>query len=241
MQRGILSIDIGGSGLKADVVDDAGNLLTGRVRVPTPKPSPPDVVVDAIVALVQDLPAFDRISIGFPGVVKDGKVLTAVNLGGAIWLGYPLAQVLSQRLGGFPARLINDADMQGYALVSGVGLELVITLGTGIGSALFRDGQLMPHMEFGHHPFRGDETYEEQMGEAALRRIGQVQWQRRVQRMLVVLDNLLHPDRIYLGGGNARLLDAPLAANVIIGSNEAGVKGGAALWRDPAHAPSSSG
>ena len=234
MKPGILSIDIGGTGLKADVIDDRGNLQTERVRVPTPHPSPPDVVVAAIVEMVGSLPAYDRISIGFPGVVRDGKVLTAVNLGPEQWLDFPLAATLSKKLGGHPARLLNDADMQGYALVSGKGLELVITLGTGFGSALFRDGELMPHMELGHHPFRNNKTYEDYLGDAHLKRVGKKRWNKHVRQALDVLYRLLHPDRIYLGGGNTRKLESGLPAYAVVGSNDAGIEGGAALWRKPA-------
>lgn len=231
MTPGILSIDIGGSGLKADVVDDQGNMLADRVRVPTPRPAPPEVVVAAIVEMVRCLPAYDRISIGFPGVVRDGKVLTAVNLEPDAWLYYPLADTLSQKLGGHPARLLNDADMQGYALVSGEGIELAVTLGTGFGSALFRDGELMPHMELAHHPFRKGLSYEHYLSDANLKRVGKKRWNGYVLDALQVLYNLLLPDRIYIGGGNTRMLAADLPAYVVVGSNDAGIEGGAALWK----------
>jgi len=231
MKPGILAIDIGGSGIKADVIDEDGVMQTGRVRIDTPKPAKPKVVVEAIVNLVKDLPAYDRISIGFPGVVRDGKVLTAANLGKDIWYGFPLADTLSERLGGHPARLLNDADMQGFALIEGKGVELVITLGTGFGSALFRDGDLMPHMELGHHPVHKDRTYDEYVGNAAFERIGKRRWNSRMARVLPILHTLLHADRIHIGGGNARELTITLPDNVKVGSNDAGIRGGAALWR----------
>lgn len=232
MKPGILAIDIGGSGLKADVVDDNGTMQAGKVRVDTPQPATPKVVVDTIVKMVKDLPAYDRISIGFPGVVRDGKVLTAANLGRDIWYEFPLADTLSKRLGGHPARLLNDADMQGYALIDGKGVELVITLGTGFGSALFRNGELMPHMELGHHPVHKDKTYDQYVGNQAFEKIGKRRWNARMEKVLPLLHAFLHADTIHIGGGNARELTIKLPNNVKVGSNDAGIRGGAALWRD---------
>lgn len=231
MKRHILAIDIGGSGLKATVIDERGNMLAERVRVPTPHPCPPGKMVDLLVKMAASLPAFDCIAIGFPGVVRHGKILTAVNIGGADWNGFALAEAVSRRLDGKPARMVNDADMQGLALVSGKGIEFVFTFGTGVGTSLFRDGELMPHMELAHHPMRGNETYEDYLGEAALEKVGKKRWNRRVRKALKLVEILLRPDRIYLGGGNSRHVEQDLSDSVIIGSNEAGLMGGAELWR----------
>jgi len=234
---GILAVDIGGSGLKAAVIDDTGTRISKRVRVPTPQPCPPGVLVDKVARMAAKLEGYDRISIGFPGVIRQQRVLTAVNLGSKEWIGFPLAQVLGERLG-CPARMINDADMQGYGLVRGSGLEFVMTLGTGVGTALFRDGELMPHLELAHHPMEDGKTYEECLGDAALRAEGRPCWNRRLGRALALVDVLLKPDRIHLGGGNAREVEAGLPPHVSVGSNDAGLAGGAALWRrwNPAHA-----
>lgn len=231
MGAGILAIDIGGTGLKAAVIDDAGHMVSDRVRVATPHPAPPAVVVDALAALVAPLPAFDRISIGFPGVVRDGKVLTAPNLGTPDWAGFGLADALSGRLGGHPARMINDAEMQGFGIVSGKGLEMVLTLGTGAGTALFRDGELMPHMELAHHPVHDDKTYDEWLGRAAFEEAGRKHWSHRVAKVADLLFILLHYDRLYIGGGNAKHIAVELPDTVTIASNDAGLEGGAALWR----------
>lgn len=230
---GILSLDIGGSGLKATVIDAQGQMLHEKVRVETPHPCPPELLIKLVVEMVGPLPAFDRIAIGFPGVVREGRVLTAVNLGNEAWLDFDLAGALSQALGGHPARLINDADMQGFGLISGKGIEMVATLGTGMGTALFRDGILMPHMELAHHPMRNNKTYEDYLGDAAFKRVGKKRWNKRLGQALQLIDLLLRPDRIYLGGGNARHVTLELAPHVIIGSNNAGIEGGAALWREP--------
>ncbi|MEP6664057.1 MAG: ROK family protein, partial [Verrucomicrobiota bacterium] len=141
--KNILAIDVGGTGLKASVIGPNGKMLVERVRVETPYPCPPKTLVDALIKLVKPLPKFDCVSVGFPGVVRDGKVLTAPHFGNKIWQGFELAKALQAGLRK-PVRLINDAEMQGLAAIRGSGLELVITLGTGVGSALFRDGKLMP-------------------------------------------------------------------------------------------------
>ncbi len=226
---GILAIDIGGSALKAALIDEGGQLRSERLKVPTPRPCTTERMVDELEALVAPLSGYDRIAIGFPGVIRNQRVRTAVNIGGDDWFDFPLADAVSERLG-HPARLVNDADMQGFALVSGEGLELVLTLGTGLGSAWFRDGELMPHMELGHHPLRDGKTYEELLGGAALDRFGPEQWNQHLAHALHTVQVLLNADRIILGGGNARKVTLSLPPHVSVGSNEAGVIGGAALW-----------
>lgn len=228
---GILAIDVGGTGLKTAVIDDEGKMLTDRARVPTPHPCPPAALIDAVAGMAADFPAFDRISIGFPGVVRNGHVLTAPNLGTEDWAGFGLTDAISQRFGGHPARLINDAEMQGFAIVAGKGLEMVLTLGTGAGTALFRDGELMPHMELAHHPIRGDKTYDEYLGNAAFEAEGKKHWNKRVERTIGILFTLLHYDHLYLGGGNSKHIDFELPSAVTVASNEAGLEGGAGLWR----------
>src|SRR6202044_1268705 len=129
----ILSIDIGGTGLKAAIVDLDGKLLTERVRIPTPHPCPPPVLLESVARLVAPLPAHQRIAAGFPGVVRGGSVITAPHFGTKHWAGFGLAEALSQRLGS-DCLLINDAEMQGLAAIKGKGLELMLTLGTGAGT-----------------------------------------------------------------------------------------------------------
>jgi polyphosphate glucokinase len=229
--KGILAIDVGGTGLKAVVLDDTGDMVHERARVPTPHPCPPKVLIDAVAGLTAGFPDFDRIAVGFPGVVRNGTVLTAPNLGTQDWAGYDLAKGLSDRLGGHPVKIINDAEMQGLALVSGKGLELVLTLGTGAGTALFRDGDLMPHMELAHHPLHEDKTYDEYLGNAAYEETGKKHWSHRVLRTIDILYTLLHFDHLYIGGGNAKHIEGDLPKNVTIASNEAGLEGGAKLWQ----------
>ncbi|QIB34320.1 ROK family protein [Ancylobacter pratisalsi] len=228
---GILAVDVGGTGLKAAVIDDEGVMISERERVDTPHPCPPQVLLDIYAGMAAKLPAFNRIAIGFPGVVRHGSVLTAPNLGTEAWAGFALAEGMSKRLGGHPARLINDAEMQGLGIVSGKGLEMVLTLGTGAGTALFRDGQLMPHMELAHHPVHEGLTYDEYLGVAAYEAHGKKHWNRHVAHVIELLYVLLHYDRLYLGGGNSKHVEIDLPDRVIIASNDAGLTGGAKLWR----------
>jgi polyphosphate glucokinase len=226
-----LAIDIGGSHLKAGVLDANGTLVAGPVRVATPTPATPRQVLDALMAMIRPLGSFHRVSVGFPGVVRNGMVLTAPNLGTKQWRNFPLGPTLSEQLGK-PVRLLNDASMQGLGVIVGKGLECVLTLGTGMGFALFRQGHLMPHMEMGQHIARGDATYDQYVGDAALRDIGRKPWNKRMRKVVDAMQTLLNYDTLYIGGGNARHIDFDLPANVHIVSNQAGVTGGARLW-DP--------
>jgi polyphosphate glucokinase len=224
-----LSVDIGGSGVKTIVLDNAGNPTTERARTETPQPATPDVVIDAIVALSQTQGQFHRASVGFPGVVSSGVTKTAVNLHPS-WVGFDLADTLANRLDA-PVRVINDADMQGFGAIGGKGVELVITLGTGFGSALFVDGKLLPNLEMGHHRFRRGETYEQQLGRATLDAIGQKKWNRRLEKAIASLEHLFNYDYLYIGGGEATKINLQLQPNVKIIPNISGLLGGIALWR----------
>jgi polyphosphate glucokinase len=226
-----LAIDVGGSGLKASVIDEAGRLLTERVRVDTPVGSPPKEIVETLVRLVAPLGGYDRVSVGFPGVVRKGRILTAPNLDNKGWKDFDLAGALGRGLGK-PVRVANDADVQGLAVVEGKGVEMVITLGTGFGTGLYLDGRLAPHLELSHHPFRKGETYDEHLGNAARKRVGNRKWNRRVKKAIRTLRALTSFDRLYIGGGNAKKIDFELDPDVTLVSNDAGIKGGIALWQD---------
>jgi polyphosphate glucokinase len=223
-----LGIDIGGTGLKALILDARGKSLTERVRVETPRPATPTAVMRALQQLVAPLGKFDRVSCGFPGVVFDGEVKTAPNLDPA-WTGFPLAATLTQRLHK-PARAMNDAGVQGFGVVDGQGLEMVLTLGTGLGCALFYQGTYIPNLELAHHPFRKGRTYEEMVGARALEHYGKKKWNRHVAEALAQIQPIWNPDRIFLGGGNAKHLTIELPPGVRITSNVAGLLGGIALW-----------
>ena len=242
--RYALAIDVGGTGLKASILDASGKMIADRVRVDTTYPLSPDDFVDAIVKLVQPLPRADRASMGFPGVVRNGRIVTAphfVTKKGpgtevvpallAAWTNFDAASRIGDRLS-LPTRILNDADLQGLAVVTGHGLELVITLGTGVGTALFQNGVLAPHLELAHHPFRKNQTYNDQLGEAAFEKIGNKRWRARVALALGELDDLIHYDHCFIGGGNSRHLQGHIKGPVTLVDNVAGILGGIKLWDD---------
>jgi polyphosphate glucokinase len=224
-----LSIDIGGTHIKGSVLDPAGSMIAERVEIDTPLPADPANVLDAIISLARRLPSYDRVSAGFPGVVKLGLVITAPNLGTGAWRDFDLARALCERLHA-PARVINDAVVQGLGVVEGHGLECALTLGTGVGCALYRDRRLVLPMEFGQHRVRGRKTYDQYLGNAALRAKGKKRWNRRLRKTIDVLASLVNYDVLYIGGGNARKVDLDLPDNVRVVSNTAGITGGVRLW-----------
>src|SRR5438309_2376456 len=181
-----LAIDIGGTGIKAVTLSTTGKPLTKRARVKTPRPATPAAVMNTIVELAKAHGSFDRVSVGFPGVVRRGITLNAPNLNGK-WGGFHLADALTKKLG-VPVRVANDADVQGLGVISGDGVELVITLGTGFGSGLFVDGKLVPNLEIPHHPFAKGKTYEQLLGDAARRRIGNKKWNKRLLKAIEALE-----------------------------------------------------
>ncbi|HZR84425.1 MAG TPA: ROK family protein [Candidatus Binatia bacterium] len=225
-----LAIDVGGTGLKMLVLDARGRPIDERGRVDTPRPATPDAVLRALADLVRSQPGFDRVSVGFPGVVHGGVIETAPNLDPKFH-GVDLARALT-KITGKPTRVANDADVQGYAVIRGRGVEMVLTLGTGLGSALYVDGLLVPNLELGHHFYRHSQTYEDSVGRAALDKVGRKRWRRRVRKVIDHLAPVFNYRMLFLGGGNAKHLHrADLPANVRIVSNEAGMLGGIALWR----------
>lgn len=224
-----LAIDIGGTRLKAGLLNPAGLLVREPNRTDTPVHATPAAVVKALLALAAPLAPFDRVSVGFPGVVRHGQVLTAPNLGTADWRDFKLAAVLADGLGK-PVRMLNDAEVQGLGVISRQGLECVITLGTGMGFALFQDGQPAPHLELSQHPIHKDKTYDQFIGVVAYRKVGRKRWNRRVSRALAAITTLVGYDTLYIGGGNAKQLTLELASNAKVVANEAGITGGVRLW-----------
>lgn len=224
-----LAIDVGGTRLKCGLLDRAGGMLGERVRTDTPHPAPPSAVLEALFGLVPQVGSFDRISVGFPGVVRAGRVLTAPNLGTKAWHGFDLTGALAERYGK-PVRLLNDASVQGLGVITGHGLECVVTLGTGFGFALYQGGRLGPHLEMGQHNARGKMTYDQYVGIAALKDVGPKKWNRRVRRTIAQIETLVTYDTLYIGGGNAKVIDFDLPPGVQVVSNDAGITGGVRLW-----------
>lgn len=237
-----LAIDIGGSGFKAAVLGADGAMLTQRVRIETPYPCPPETFVDAVTRLVHDLGTWDRVSVGFPGLVRDGRVRNIPTLSrrsydgetdpelAGLWENFDLQTALGDSFG-VPVKVANDADVQGCAVVQGRGFEFVMTLGTGVGTALFLNGRLAPHLEAGHAPFRKGDTFEDQLGNVARMAVGNDRWRRRLLKAIDAYHSFIFFDTIYIGGGNAKHVDPDmLPAHARLVDNTAGITGGVRLW-----------
>lgn len=225
----ILSIDIGGSHVKATLLNSKGKSLYDYKKAVTKQPATPENLLNTIKELIAGFPPFDCISIGFPGYVKNGVVRTAPNLGTDAWTGVDFQKRIEKALGK-PARMINDADMQGLGVVKGKGLELVVTLGTGFGTALLLDGVLLPHLELAHHPVTRTKDYDQYIGDKALLKLGPERWNLRMEKVLDILKTVFNYDTLYISGGNARKLTLDLDKNIKVISNKDGIKGGARLW-----------
>jgi polyphosphate glucokinase len=228
----ILAIDIGGTGLKAAIVGPDGHFLAERVRIRTPPKCTPKRMVPLLASLVKPLGAFDAVTIGFPGYVRGGRVFTAPHLGTEAWAGFALESAM-RRVLRKPVRLLNDADVQGLAAIRGKGLEMVCTLGTGLGTAWFRDGELMPHMDLAHMAVHRKDDFDRYIGDRTRRKIGDRHWNRRVGKVIGMLRTVFNFDRLYLGGGNSGRVTLELPADVRVVSNDAGMEGGAFAWRRP--------
>jgi polyphosphate glucokinase len=250
MTTGLIGVDIGGSGIKAGLVDARrGELIGDRIRVETPQPAVPDAVVEAAAGVVAQ---FGRdagpVGIGLPSALVDGTAMTAANIDPA-WIGVKAAERFSEAVGR-TCVVLNDADAAGLAEIrfgagKGVkGVVLMLTLGSGIGSALFLDGALVPNMELGHIDIRGKDA-ELRASAGARERHGQSvkEWAPLLDEYLNRVDKLVWPDLIILGGGVSKDADKfiplltvrpPVVAAQL--RNEAGIVG-AALVADAGDAP----
>ena len=241
-----LGVDCGGSGIKASVLDESGVLHAPPVRVRTPYPLPPGRLVDTIAALAADLPPAHRVTVGVPGMIRHGVVVATphyVTRSGPrsaivpeladAWRDCDVRALLEERLG-LPTLVLNDAEVHGAGVVTGEGIELVLTLGTGLGAALFDRGDLAPHLELSHAPVRRGLTYDVYIGQVERRRLGSTLWSRRVQRVVQGLWPVVRWDRLYLGGGNAQNVTpavlARLGERVTVVPNQAGIIGGVRAW-----------
>lgn len=224
-----LCVDIGGTGMKVMALDANGKPASERLRTPTPNPATPAKMLAALEKMREQMPACDRASVGFPGVIKQGKTLTAANLNPR-WVGFPLRATLEKHWK-LRVYLANDAAVQGYGAIKGKDVELVLTLGTGLGSALFTNGHLCPGLELGHHPWRKGKTYEDYLGKRGLEKLGKKRWNRKLAKAIAQIEHTFNWDHLYLGGGNAKLINFKLPEHVSIISNEDGLFGGVALWR----------
>jgi polyphosphate glucokinase len=237
-----LAIDVGGTGLKAVVLSPEGEMVSERVRHDTPYPCPPPVLLDELDKLAKTQPEFDRVSVGFPGAIRRGRVREVPAFSRrkpgegpdpdlvSQWTGFELEEALQARFER-PTRVANDADVQGCAVVAGHGMELVITLGTGVGSAVFFDGVLLPHMELSHGRFAEGLSIEVACGDHHREKIGNKAWRTLVASALDALEDMVLPDHLYVGGGNAKRLDpGTLGPNRTVVPNISGLLGGIKLW-----------
>jgi len=225
----VLSVDIGGSHIKATLLDSVGSKKSEYEKVDTPIPANPENVINAIKGLAKNYKSFNRVSVGFPGYIKDGIVMTAPNLGTMYWKDFNLKQKLQEELG-VPVLVVNDADLQGLGVVSGQGFEMVITLGTGFGTALLKDGILLPHIELAHHPITKKHTYDKYIGEIALQTEGEDKWNLRMKKVFATLKTVFNYDQLYISGGNGSKLNFKLDANMHLVTNVDGIRGGLRLW-----------
>jgi polyphosphate glucokinase len=224
-----LAIDIGGTGIKMIVLDATAAPLNERARTLTPHPATPEAMLDVIKTMVAAQPAFDRVAVGFPGIVKRGVTINAPNLADAAWRHFPLQERIEQ-IAGRPVRVMNDADLQGFGVIAGKGVELALTLGTGVGSGLYVDGRLVPNLELGHHPWKKDQSYEDRLRDSELQEIGKKHWSKRVFEMIEQLEPIFNYDTLHLGGGNAEHIKGDLPANVKLFTNVQGMAGGVRIW-----------
>ncbi|GAA2243235.1 ROK family protein [Rarobacter faecitabidus] len=244
-----LSVDCGGGGIKAGVLDARGTAHAAPVRVPTPYPLEPQLLVDTIASLADALPHAHRATIGLPGMIRNGVVIHTphyITRSGprsrvdedlrALWSGFDMAAALRARLR-MPVMVLNDAEVHAAGVIAGAGLELVLTFGTGLGSAHFHGGHLAPHLELSRAPVTRQNIYDEYIGEIERRRLGDALWSRRVLRVVEGLRPVFLWDRLYLGGGNSRnitrvVLDR-LGEDIVIVPNSAALVGGARAWSLP--------
>lgn len=238
----ILGIDIGGSGIKGALVDTkSGNLNSDRLRVKTPIPATPEAVVSKIKSLIKKFGYEGPIGVGFPAIVLDGIVLSAANVDDD-WIGYPGQDRIADTTG-CPVVLLNDADAAGIAeMTYGAGRDMngvvmILTLGTGIGSAVFVDGHLVPNTELGHLYLKGQDNDAEDYASDRIRsdeELGWEKWAKRLDIYLQHLELLFSPNLFILGGGvskkHAKYVPYLTVKTKVVAAllrNEAGIVGAA--------------
>ena len=223
-----LAIDVGGSHIKAALLGATGHLVSERLRIATPEPLTPKKLLATLVDMAQVLEAHDRVSVGINGLAHAGRVYSIPVTSDPAFRGFDLAGLLRKR-DRRPVRVLNDAQMHGLGFIRGRGVEMALTLGTGLGSALFIDGKLGPHVQFlaaaGYEDVRGGDY-----GDLALKALGRKKWSKRVERLIELLRQLTNFDHLYIGGGNASKLKADLPKDVTRGDNSAALLGAVRMW-----------
>ena len=241
-----LAVDCGGGGIKASVLDATGTLHAQPVRAATPYPLPPERLLAVIASLARQLPPAGRVTVGMPGMLRHGVVVATphyITRAGprtrvvpellTAWSGFDMRQAVEEALG-IPSLVLNDAEVHGCGLVTGVGLAMVITLGTGLGNAVFDSGILAPHAELSRGTVKWGLTYDEYLGEHERIRLGDAHWSHRVRAVVESFQPVYLWDRLYLGGGNARRISPTtvdrLGERVLVADNSAGILGGVRAW-----------
>lgn len=241
-----LCIDCGGGGIKGSVVDEFGTVVAAPVRRPVNYPLPPERLVSMVEAIAAELPRAARVTVGMPGMIRHGRVIATPHyitkdgprskvLPGLTdaWRGFDMQSAV-EGLFGLPTIVLNDAEVAGAGVITGTGLEMIITLGTGLGNAIFESGLLTPHAELSQGLVRWGLTYDDYLGEHERLRLGDAHWSRRVRRVVEGFWPVYRWDRLYIGGGNAvRIVTTarhPLGPDISIVPNEAGIFGGVRAW-----------
>ena len=245
-ERLTLSVDCGGLFLKSCVLDDSGTMHSKPNRIETPYPLSPSRFVETIAQIASELPKAYRATVGMPGMIRNGVVVATphyITVRGPRtridpelqeqWQDFDVQKATSEKLG-IPSLVLNDAEVHGAGIITGSGYEVVITLGTGLGFAIFYGGKLTPHFEFSHATVRRGTTYDTWIGEQERKRLGNVFWSRRIKQLVEELRPVFKWDRLYIGGGNARLIRPndlmKMGDDVVIVPNTAGVAGGVRAW-----------
>jgi polyphosphate glucokinase len=221
-QRRGFGIDVGGSGVKGGIVDlDTGQLIGERFKLPTPQPATPEAVAETIAAVVREFKWTEKLGVTYPGVVTDGIVQTAANVDKG-WIGVNAQEVIAAALGGQEVTVLNDADAAGLAEEKfgagkdNSGVIVLLTFGTGIGSAVIHNGVLLPNTEFGHLEVEGKEA-EHRAASSVKENKGwsYERWTKEVTKVLVAIENAIWPDLFIAGGGISRKADkwVPLLTN----------------------------
>jgi polyphosphate glucokinase len=241
-----LTIDCGGTGIKASIFNDRGQLIRDLPYLRTPYPLEPNLLIEIIKSfLISDI-SINRLTVGLPGMIRDGKVVVIphyINKKGPRskpdlklkkqWFGLDLQKELIKRLK-IPVLVLNDAEVHAAAVISGKELETVLTFGTGLGSAIFLNGRLSPHLEISHATIRHGKTIDSWIGEISRKRVGNKLWSRRVKTLIEELYPVILWDKLYLGGGNAQRISKAVLKNfdykVKLIPNSAGVSGGVRAW-----------
>lgn len=245
-ERLTLSVDCGGLFLKSCVLDESGTMHSKPGRIETPYPLSTERFVNTIAEIAAALPKAYRATIGMPGMIRNGVVVATphyITTRGPRtridpelqeqWSDFDMQKAISDKLA-MPSLVLNDAEVHGAGIITGSGYEVVITLGTGLGFAIFYGGKLTPHFEFSHATVRRGTTYDTWIGEPERKRLGNVFWSRRIRQLVEELRPVFKWDRLYIGGGNARCIRPMdlerMGDDVVIVPNTAGVAGGVRAW-----------